>query len=93
GRLTIAAWTGVLLGLGFALTFLAPATPMLVIGLAALGIGAGAAYFGALYYAMELDSAKVDAGGKHEAIIGAGYAIGPILAALLLWILALPSGN
>ncbi len=87
GRLTLAAWTGVLLGIGFGMTFFAPAVPVLVIGLALLGIGAGTAYFGALYYAMELDSAQVDAGGKHEAMIGAGYAAGPVLAAILLWLM------
>lgn len=84
GRLTLAAWSGVLLGLGFAASFFAPSIGVLVIGLSLLGIGAGAAYFGALYYAMELDSAEVDAGGKHEALIGAGYALGPLLGALFI---------
>lgn len=88
GKLTVAAWTAILLGIGFGLTFFATAVPVLIIGLATIGVGAGAAYFGALYYAMELDSANVDAGGKHEAIIGAGYAIGPIVAAALLWVLS-----
>jgi hypothetical protein len=34
-------------------------------------------YTGALYYAMEVGQADVDAGGAHEALIGLGYALGP----------------
>jgi hypothetical protein len=30
-----------------------------------------------LYYAMSVGGADVDAGGTHEALIGAGYTIGP----------------
>ncbi len=53
-------------------------------GLAVFGAGAGAIYAAALYYAMEVGQAEIEAGGVHEALIGAGYSVGPIcgLAAL-----------
>jgi hypothetical protein len=47
-------------------------------GLALFGVGMGTIYSGAIYYAMEVGKAQVDAGGTHEALIGAGYTIGPM---------------
>lgn len=55
----------------------APGLIVLVAGLAAFGTGMAALYAAALYYAMEVGRAEVDAGGVHEALIGAGYTIGP----------------
>jgi hypothetical protein len=37
-----------------------------------------------LYYAMAVGSAEVDAGGKHEAVIGLGYTAGPMLGLMAL---------
>ena len=45
-----------------------------------LGAGIGSAYAAALYYAMEVGDAQVDAGGAHEAMIGIGYMGGPLAA-------------
>jgi hypothetical protein len=46
-------------------------------GLVCLGVGLGVVYYAALYYAMAVGHAQVDAGGTHEALIGAGYTVGP----------------
>lgn len=54
-------------------------------GLAATGIGMSAIYVGSLYYGMEAGSAHVDAGGTHESLVGAGYAIGPACGLGALW--------
>lgn len=56
------------------------ARAVLASGLAALGLGLGAVYAAAIYYALEVGTTDVDAGGKHEALIGLGYAVGPALA-------------
>lgn len=53
-------------------------------GLALMGAGIAAIYCGALYYAMAVGSAGVDAGGKHEAVIGMGYTVGPMLGLMAL---------
>lgn len=71
-----------LLGAGLAVTsMLMPTGPAsmawLSVGLAAFGAGTGAIYAQALYYAMEVGRAEVSAGGRHEALIGAGYLVGP----------------
>jgi len=51
-------------------------------GFAIAGLGVGMTYFAALYYAMVVKNASVEAGGGHEGFIGMGLAIGP-LAGLL----------
>lgn len=58
-----------------------------VLGLVVFGVGIASVYVGALYYAMEVGAAAVDEGGKHEALIGLGYTIGPLcgLGAVGLW--------
>ncbi len=50
-----------------------------VLGLALMGIGQGMIYYAALYYGMAVEHAAVDSGGRHEAIIGLGYILGPSL--------------
>lgn len=80
---------GVLLLVGFALTLLSPALlapgvalPAFVVGLGVFGVGMGTIYSAAIYYAMEVGSAEVEAGGTHEALIGLGYGGGPICGLL-----------
>jgi hypothetical protein len=51
---------------------------LFLIGLVGFGVGVGMVYAAALYYAMEVGSSGVDAGGTHEALIGMGYAAGPL---------------
>ena len=51
---------------------------VLMSGLALAGVGISLTYYGALYYAMAVGGADVEAGGKHEAFIGVGYTAGPL---------------
>lgn len=77
-------WTGMTLMLvGFALCMGSPMLPssgitVLISGLCLTGMGIAITYYGALYYAMAVGNAEVDAGGKHEAMIGMGYTLGPL---------------
>ncbi len=76
------SWTTLHVGggavaVGFALTIASPSLGIAIFGLAILGVGVGVIYYAALYYAMSVGMAEVDAGGKHEAMIGIGYALGP----------------
>ncbi len=66
---------------GFAVVSFGPTVPLVLVGLACFGFGHAIAYYAALYYAMRVGSAGVDAGGTHEALIGAGYIAGPLVAA------------
>jgi hypothetical protein len=68
---------GVAMTLGFGLIAWSTGLVMLLIGFAAFGVGIGIAYYTALYYAMAVGHARVEAGGKHEALIGLGYVLGP----------------
>lgn len=58
---------------------------VLTIGLLIMGIGMAITYCGALYYALAVGNSEVDASGKHEAVIGLGYTLGPICGLLGLW--------
>lgn len=84
GRWSTVLWGGGILLVSFTLTVLAPlllpreaALATVIAALAALGIGIGIIYCAALYYAMEVGAAEVDAGGIHETLIGVGYSVGP----------------
>jgi hypothetical protein len=68
---------------GFAICVVSPfagsaGLAVLLAGLALFGCGMGIIYSGAIYYAMEVGKSQVDAGGAHEALIGAGYTLGPL---------------
>jgi uncharacterized membrane protein len=55
---------------------------MIFLGLSMFGVGMGIVYYAALYYAMAVGRAEVNAGGIHEALIGGGYMVGPLLCLL-----------
>ncbi|MHA7812345.1 MAG: hypothetical protein ACX94C_02970 [Phycisphaerales bacterium] len=82
-------WIGLgMMLIGFAAVMLSPmlesgfgrgvGTAALVGALSVTGCGIAITYYGALYYAMAVGNAEVDAGGKHEAMIGLGYTLGPL---------------
>ena len=79
GRAATLVVAGLLLSIGFAVAVASPTEPVLVIGLAALGLGQGTIYYSAIYYGLAVGGAKVEAGGIHEALVGAGYFVGPAL--------------
>ncbi|MAI66660.1 MAG: hypothetical protein CMJ26_02135 [Phycisphaerae bacterium] len=72
------------MGTGFICILGASTLLNVIVGLVILGIGFGVTYYTALYYAMAVGSAEVDAGGKHEAFIGGGYMVGPMLGLVSL---------
>lgn len=73
-------WGGMItMSLGLAVIFAAPSLPFLIVGLILFGIGMGVTYYAAIYYALALGRAEVEAGGTHEALIGGGYMVGPVI--------------
>lgn len=66
------------LPIGFALVLFGSNIPLVIAGEVLFGAAAGLLYTAALYYAQVVQNASVDAGGAHEALIGVGYALGPI---------------
>ena len=72
------------MALGFVGILIAQDLAILIIGLAVFGGGMGMTYYAALYYAMSVGRAKVDAGGTHEALIGGGYMFGPLVGLMTL---------
>ncbi len=75
-------WSTLLLGalflmVGFAVVVTAPSLGFIATGLVLFGAGHGVIYYAAIYYALRVGSASIDAGGTHEALIGLGYVVGP----------------
>lgn len=65
---------------GFGLVAAGPGIAAMLAGFALFGAGLGVIYAAALYYALAVHRAGVEAGGTHEALIGLGYGAGPMLA-------------
>lgn len=84
GRWGTLLFAGVGMAAGFVMIVTAGSVSMLLAGLFLFGAAQGVVYFAALYYAMAVGRAAVDAGGMHEGLIGVGYAIGPMLGLLAL---------
>jgi len=80
GRWRTVVWTAAAMLAGFTLVATGASVPAVAIGLALFGVGAGGVYVAAIYYAMTVGRAEVDAGGAHEAVIGLGYTAGPLPA-------------
>lgn len=67
----------ILLPVGFFMILFGENLPVVLGGEVLFGISMGLIYYSSLYYAMIVKNASVDAGGGHESLIGAGFAIGP----------------
>jgi MFS family permease len=68
--------------LGFFLTIFGSSLAGVLVGEVIFGAAAGMVYYAALYYAMVVKNAAVDAGGAHEGLIGSGFAVGPLVGLL-----------
>lgn len=79
GRWSVQWVAAISMALGFVGILIAQDILLLIIGLVIFGVGMGMTYYAALYYAMSVGRAKVGAGGTHEALIGGGYMVGPMI--------------
>lgn len=64
---------------GFFMVVLGQDTATVLGGQMIFGVMAGVSYYAALYYAMAVKNASVEAGGLHEGLIGGGFFLGPLL--------------
>jgi MFS family permease len=77
GKLSPLVLNAVGLPLSFAAVLFGPNLAIVVLGEMVFGVLSGITYFAALYYAMVVKNASVDAGGAHEGLIGLGFSLGP----------------
>jgi len=76
-----ARWLGltmIALPAGFFMVILGSNIAVVMVGEMLLGFAAGMSYSSAMYCAMVVKEASVDAGGGHESMIGLGLMIGPL---------------
>jgi hypothetical protein len=74
------------LPVGFAAIIAGSTLLPVVLGEIVFGVLAGVTYYAALYYAMVVKNAAVDAGGGHEGLIGVGLSLGPCLGLVGDWL-------
>ena len=86
GRTYPLALAAILLPLGFAAVLFGPTLATVVAGQLLFGLATGTVYYAAIYHAMVLHNASVQAGGQHEALIGLGFALGPAVGLAGLWL-------
>jgi len=82
GRATPLVVCAIGLPLGFGAIILGTSLPVVLFGEIVFGVLAGMTYYAALYYALVVKNASVDAGGTHEGLIGLGLVIGPLVGLL-----------
>lgn len=78
GRALPLVLTVLAIPLGFFLISFGRHLALVIAGELVFGLAAGFTYTAALYYALVLRNASVDAGGAHEGLIGLGFALGPL---------------
>lgn len=80
-------WLGALgLPLGFGAIVFGSSLYTVVLGEVGFGVLAGVTYYAALYYALVVKNASMDAGGAHEGLIGLGLVRGPGVGLVGHWV-------
>jgi MFS family permease len=74
------------LPVAFLLTLFGGSVPTVIAGELVFGACSGLLYTAALYYAMVVKNATVEAGGAHEGLIGVGFALGPLSGLCAQWL-------
>jgi len=77
GRASVLAISILAMPAGFFMVLFAGNLTTALVGQLLFGLSCGLVYYSALYYAMVVANASVNAGGKHESLIGLGFVIGP----------------
>jgi MFS family permease len=86
GRLAPLWLSALGLPLGFGAIVFGTSLSAVVLGEIVFGVLAGVTYYAALYYAMVVKNASVDAGGTHEGLIGLGLVLGPGVGLVGHWV-------
>jgi MFS family permease len=79
GRVTPLIICAIGLPLGFTAIIASTSLALVLFGEIVFGVLAGTTYYAALYYALVVKNASVDAGGTHEGLIGLGLVLGPVV--------------
>lgn len=79
GRWEVLAGGVLALALGLAGVLLGASAVVVMAALVVFGCGTGLIYYATIYYTLTVGHAAVDAGGRFEALVGVGSALGPLL--------------
>ncbi len=79
------------LAIGFFICMFATKLSIIVVGEILIGLFAAISYYAALFYAMHMKKASVNAGAIHESIIGLGFVLGPIVGIISEKLILIPA--
>ena len=82
----LAAFIGTIIPGALAKMGLAQALSAMVIAQIVLGLSIGAIYSASLYFGMAVSAGSTRHGGYHEALVGLGQILGPLVGATMQWI-------
>jgi len=68
------------------LTSMAPALLLMAVAQSLLGLSLGTIYASSLYFGMAVSKGSTEHGGYHEALIGLGQVLGPVVGVVTQWI-------
>jgi predicted MFS family arabinose efflux permease len=86
GRSSLLVWTALLMPAGFLMILISDQLPLVLFGEIVFGIASGLTYYAALYYAMVMKNAAVEAAGAHEGLIGSGFVVGPAMGLAAIYL-------
>ncbi len=89
GRAGVAVGAIVGLPIGFVMIITAQSLTAVIVGQLIFGAASGLCYYAALYYAMVIKNSSVSASGKHEATIGSGLIVGPVVGLAAMQVAAM----
>lgn len=84
-RLQILLQSPMALGIFIAIAAPAHSVTALTIGFSLFGIGWSISYFFSIYYSLMVVTGHAESGGVHEAFLGIGNMMGPIIAVFVIW--------
>jgi predicted MFS family arabinose efflux permease len=93
GRISLLLWTAALMPAGFLLILTSDRLPLVLLGELIFGIAGGLTYYAALYYAMVMKNAAVEAAGAHEGLIGSGFIVGPAMGLTAIYLSSATTTN
>jgi predicted MFS family arabinose efflux permease len=86
GRASLLIWTALLMPAGFLIMLTSDRLALVLLGEVVFGVAGGLTYYAALYYAMVMKNAAVEAAGAHESLIGSGFVVGPAMGLAAIYL-------
>jgi len=82
-RFNFLIFAQILMGIGFLIPYFASSTLMFFCAFTLIGVGIGVVYFFSIYYSLAAGHSMGERGGVHEALVGLGGLVGPLMGGIV----------